>query len=73
MYCAYIVEIKSLREHSNADRLLCTEVFGNNVIVSKEYEERQKCIFFPVDGRLGLDFAEKNNLIRKKDGNGNGT
>lgn len=71
MYCAYIVEIKSLREHSNADRLLCTEVFGNNVIVSKEYKEGQKCIFFPVDGRLGLDFAEKNNLIRKKDDNGN--
>lgn len=70
MYCAYIVELKSLREHSNADRLLCTEIFGNNVIVSKEYKEGQKCIFFPTDGKLGLEFAEKNNLIRKKDENG---
>lgn len=71
MYCAYIVELKSLREHSNADRLLCTEVFGNNVIVSKDYYEGQKCIFFPTDGKIGLEFAEKNNLVRKKDENGN--
>lgn len=71
MYCAYIVELKSLREHSNADRLLCTEVFGNNVIVSKDYYEGQKCIFFPTDGKLGLEFAEKNNLVRKKDEHGN--
>lgn len=70
MYCAYIVELKSLREHSNADRLLCTEVFGNNVIVSKDYYKGQKCIFFPTDGKLGLEFAEKNNLVRKKDENG---
>ena len=71
MYCAYIVELKSLREHSNADRLLCTEVFGNNVIVSKDYYKGQKCIFFPTDGKIGLEFAEKNNLVRKKDENGN--
>lgn len=71
MYCAYIVELKSLREHSNADRLLCTEVFGNNVIVSKDYHEGQKCIFFPTDGKIGLEFAEKNDLVRKKDENGN--
>ena len=71
MYCAYIVELKSLREHSNADRLLCTEVFGNNIIVSKDYYEGQKCIFFPTDGKIGLEFAEKNNLVRKKDENGN--
>lgn len=70
MYCAYIVEIKSLRNHSNADRLLCTEVFGNNVIVNKDYYEGQRCVFFPTDGKLGLEFAEKNNLIRKKDENG---
>lgn len=71
MYCAYIVVIKSLREHSNADRLLCTEIFGNNVIVSKDYYEGQKCVFFPTDGKLGKEYAEKNNLVRKKDENGN--
>lgn len=33
MYCAYITTIKNLRKHSNADRLLCGECFGNTVIV----------------------------------------
>ncbi|WP_346961395.1 RNA ligase family protein [Clostridium sp.] len=71
MYCGYIVELKSLRKHDNADRLLCTEVFGNNVIVSTDcYHEGQLCVFFPIDGKIGLEFAEKNNLLRKKDENG---
>lgn len=71
MYCGYIVELKSLREHNNADRLLCTEIFGNNVIVSKgDYYKGQLCVFFPIDGKIGLEFAEENNLLRKKNENG---
>lgn len=46
MYCAYIVELKSLREHLNTDRL--------------------KYIFFHTNRKIGLEFTEKNNLIRKK-------
>lgn len=71
MYCGYITTITKLREHSNADRLLCAEVFGNNVIVSKDYYEGQKVVFFPTDGKLGKEYAEENNLVRKKDKNGN--
>ena len=33
MYEAYITKIKNVRKHSNADRLLVGECFGNNVIV----------------------------------------
>ena len=33
MYCAYVTTLKGLRKHSNADRLQCVEVFGQNVIV----------------------------------------
>ena len=71
MYCGYIVELHNLRKHSNADRLQCVEVFGNNIIVDLSYQEGQKVVFFPVDGRLGDEYAETNNLIRKKDENGN--
>lgn len=71
MYCGYITVLKTLREHSNADRLLCSTVFGNNVIVSKEYYEGQRIVYFPVDGQLSQEFAEDNNLVRKKDENGN--
>lgn len=71
MYCAYITTLKGLRKHSNADRLQCVEVFGQNVIVDSSYQEGQKVIFFPSDGQLSFEYATDNNLVRKKDENGN--
>lgn len=71
MYCGYITTIKNLRKHSNADRLQCLEVFGQNVIVDMSYKEGQKVVFFPTDGQLSEEFANDNNLVRKKDENGN--
>lgn len=71
MYNAYITRIKNLHKHPNADRLQIGECFGNAVIVSMEYEDNQLGIYFPSDGRLSVEFAEVNNLLRKKDENGN--
>ncbi len=65
MYCAYITTLKGLRKHSNADRLQCVEVFGQNVIVDLSYQEGQKVVFFPSDGQLSLEYATDNNLVRK--------
>ena len=71
MYKAYITRIKNLHKHPNADRLQVGECFGNQVVVSLEYTDNQLGIYFPSDGRLSVEFAEKNNLLRKKDENGN--
>lgn len=71
MYCAYITTIKELRKHSNADRLQCATIFGNNVIVDLTYKEGQRVIYFPTDGQLSEEFAIDNNLVRKKDESGN--
>ena len=71
MYCAYITTIKELRKHSNADRLQCATIFGNNVIVDLSYIEGQRVIYFPTDGQLSEEFANDNNLVRKKDDAGN--
>lgn len=71
MYCAYITTIKGLRKHTNADRLQCVEVFGQNVIVDLSYYEGQKVVFFPSDGQISLEYATDNNLVRVKDENGN--
>lgn len=71
MYCAYITTIKNLRKHNNADRLQCATIFGNNVIIDLSYSEGQRVVYFPVDGQLGADFAQENNLVRVKDENGN--
>ena len=70
-YTAFITRIKNLRPHSNADRLQIGECFGNTVIVSLEYEDNQLGIYFPSDGQISTAFAEVNNLLRKKDENGN--
>ena len=69
-YYAYITTLKNLRKHSNADRLQVGECFGNNVVVSLEYYEGQRGIYFPVDGKLSEEFAAANNLVRKKDAEG---
>ena len=71
MYNAYITKITNVRKHSNADRLQCGECFGNTVIVGLEVQDNQMGVYFPTDGQLSEDFATKNNLLRKKDENGN--
>ena len=71
MYNAYITRIKNMHKHPNADRLQIGECFGNAVIVSMEYEDNQIGVYFPSDGQLSVEFAEVNNLLRKKDENGN--
>lgn len=48
MYCAYITTLKGLRKHSNADRLQCVEVFGQNVIVDLSYHEGAESGLLPI-------------------------
>lgn len=71
MYKAYITELKNVRPHPNADRLQLGDCFGNTVCVSLDYTEGQLGVYFPTDGQLSIEFAEYNNLLRKKDEAGN--
>ena len=70
-YKAYITTLTNVRAHPNADRLLLADVFGNTVCVSTDYAEGEIGVYFPTDGQLSVEFAEKNNLLRKKDDAGN--
>lgn len=70
-YTAFITRLKNVRPHPNADRLQMGECFGNTVIVSLEYENNQLGVYFPSDGQVSVEFAEANNLVRKKDDAGN--
>lgn len=65
MYNGYVTTIKEIHKHSNADRLQCVTVFGNNTIVDMSYKMGQKVVFFPVDGQLSEEFATKCNLVKK--------
>ena len=70
-YNAYIVKIKILKPHSNADRLQVATVFGNDVIVGLDVKENDLMIYFPTDGRLNVEYCRENKLLRVKDEQGN--
>lgn len=70
-HCGYVVTVKELRKHSNADRLQVATFFNNDTIVDLSVSVGDKGIYFPSDLQLSVEFAEANNLLRKKDENGN--
>ena len=70
-YCGYITRLKNVRKHPNADRLQLGECFGNTVIISLDYQENQLGVYFAVDGQLSPEFCAANDLVRRKDENGN--
>lgn len=69
-YSATVVRISNLKDHPNAQKLVCTNIYGNNVIVGKETKIGDLGLFFPLESQIGAEFAEKNDLIRRKDENG---
>ena len=70
-YYAIVTKLKDVRPHPNADRLQLATVFGNTICVDLSYSEDQIGIYFPTGGQLSVKFAEANNLLRKKDAEGN--
>ena len=71
MNVGYITELKNVRKHPNADRLLLGDCFGNTVCVSTDYKEGQLGIYFQSGLQLSENFCNVNNLVRRKDENGN--
>jgi hypothetical protein len=71
MYNAIITRLGPIRPHSNADKLMLCTCYGNQIIVGLTDKEGDWGIYFPTDGQLSEDFAVKNDLIRRKDENGN--
>ena len=70
-YCGYVVAIDKLRKHTNADRLQIATVFGNDVVVGLDVQVGQLMVYFPTDGQLGEEYCKVNDLVRRKDENGN--
>ena len=70
-YYAIVTQLKDVRPHPNADRLQLATVFGNTICVDLTYAEGQVGVYFPTGGQLSVKFAEANNLLRKKDAEGN--
>ena len=70
-HVGYIVEVKYLRKHNNADRLQVATFFGNDTIVGLDTKEGDIGIYFPVDLQLSEEYCTQNDLVRRKDENGN--
>ena len=70
-YCGYVTTLKNVRPHPNADRMKLADCFGNTVCVSIDAEEGDRVIYFPTDGQLSVEYCAKNDLVRRKDENGN--
>jgi RNA ligase (TIGR02306 family) len=68
MYYCYVTQLKNVRPHPNADKLMLADCWDNTVIVSKEYKECQTVLYFPTDGVLSEEFCKANNLLRSQGG-----
>lgn len=70
-HCGYVVNIKELRPHSNADKLQIATFFGNDTCVGLDVKLDDIGIYFPSDLQLSVEFCEQHNLVRRKDDSGN--
>ena len=70
-HVAFIVKINELRKHSNADRLQIATIFSNDVIVDLNTQVGDIGIYFPIDLQLSEEYCKENDLVRRKDENGN--
>ena len=70
-YCGYVTTLKNVRPHSNADRMKLADCFGNTICVGVDAAEGEIGVYFPTDGQLSVEYCAQNDLVRRKDENGN--
>ena len=74
MHNGFVVEIKELRPHTNADKLQLATFFGETVVVGLDTKIGDIGIYFPCDLQLSEEYCDANDLCRKRadgtDGNG---
>ena len=69
-HCGYIIEIKNLRPHNKADRLQILEIFRTETCVGLEVKKGDIGVYFPTDLQLSEEFCIANDLVERKDENG---
>ena len=66
MHNGFVVEIKELKPHTNADKLQLATFFGETVIVGLDTKIGDIGIYFPCDLQLSEEYCDINDLCRKK-------
>ena len=70
-HCGYIIKVEHLRPHPNADKLQLLDLFGTTTTVDLNVMMGDIGIYFPSDLQLSNEFCRANDLVRRKDENGN--
>ena len=66
MHTGYVVEVKELKPHNNADKLQLATFFGETVIVGLDTKIGDIGIYFPCDLQLSKEYCDANDLCRKR-------
>lgn len=59
-----VCKLKNIQPIDGADKIVQANLFGETVIISKDYQEGQLGILFDIETQLSEDFAKENNLYR---------
>lgn len=65
-HCGYVVKVKELRAHPNADKMQIATFFTNDTCVSLDTKLDDIGVYFPCDLQLSAEFCAVNHLCRKR-------
>jgi hypothetical protein len=68
---AIVCSLKNVRPHNNADRLNVAVAAGHNVITGRNTYDGLLGLYFSCELQISEEFAKANNLVRRKDADGN--
>lgn len=60
-YLAQVVKLANVRKHTNADRLQCVTVQGNNVITGLDAKDGDLYIYFPIECAINGEYLSWSN------------
>jgi hypothetical protein len=62
-YCARLIRLPSPRAHSNANKLLCVSIMGNNIITGLSAKEGDPYVFFPLETAINTEYLAHSNSL----------
>jgi hypothetical protein len=60
-YLAKVVKLHNVRKHTNADRLQCVAIDGNNVITGSGAKDGDIVVYFPLESQINSEFLRDTN------------
>lgn len=69
-HSGFVVKVKELRPHTNADKLQIAKFFDCETCVGLDVQVGDLGIYFPSGLQLSEEYCNQNNLVRRKDENG---